>query len=95
MTHTVSHEVQVSQVEPAADVPVNPSHSIYLPVNEEIAKALQIEQTAHVSFDGIVKEVDAGYDDSDHYSIRLDVQRVNIKHENLFEEMAREDEEED
>jgi preprotein translocase subunit YajC len=68
-------------------------HSVYLPVSEEMAKALRVGESVHVTFDGIVAEIDSGYtDEPESYSIRLGTQRVKIESENEYEKMAREDE---
>ena len=93
----VTHEVQVASPIPEPDIPVNPTHSIWLPISKEIAEALRINKTAHVEFDGMVTEIsnDGFGIETNNHNVRLDVQRVKITHENEFEEMAREMEDDD
>lgn len=66
-------------------------HSIYLPISKELAEALDIDERIHISATGIVKELSAGYSDSEDYSLRLDIKRVTVEKENVFEELSKDD----
>lgn len=65
---------------------------VTLPVNKEIADALTVDGIAEVTFTGVVKEIDAGYDTEDsNYSIRIAVKKIEIYPENEFTELSRDD----
>lgn len=65
---------------------------VTLPINKEIADALAVDVMAEVTFSGIVKEIDAGYDTEDkNYSIRIAVKRIEIYPENEFTELSKDD----
>jgi len=86
-----THEIATPTIE-SENVTADAGHRVYLPVSKEIAEALKLDETAHVSFEGVVKEVSAGYDDTDDYSVTLNIRSVTIENENEFEQMAREEE---
>lgn len=89
---TMTHEVDVSPVVPG-DVPVNPTMSISLPISKEIAEMLAVGDNVSIEFDATVKEIsNDSFMDDDSYSIRVDMQRLKLHHENEFEAMARDDE---
>lgn len=63
-----------------------------LPINKEIADVLSVDGIAEVTFTGVVKEIDAGYDtEVDNYSIRIAVKRIEIYPENEFTELSMDD----
>lgn len=89
---TMMHEVDVSPVVPG-DVPVNPTISVSLPINKEIAEMLKVGDNIKVEFDAQVNELSNDTFMSDEsFSMRVEMQRIKVHHENEFEEMAREDE---
>lgn len=73
--------------------PIGPEeHYVNLPVNKEIADALDVDGRAQVEFTGVIKEIDAGYDGSDdEYSIRIAIKKVSVYPENEFSELSRDD----
>lgn len=75
------------------DMPMeSEEHSVHLPINKEIADALEVDGRAEVTFTGIVKEISAGYDNSDdNYSLRIDVKKIEIYPENEFSELSKDD----
>ena len=75
------------------NVPVGPEeHYVHLPVNKEIAEALSVDGRTEVTFNGVVKEIDAGYDASDeNYSIRIAVKKIEVYPENEFTELSKDD----
>lgn len=66
-------------------------HSIYLPISKELAERLDIDERIHISATGVIKELSAGYSDSNDYSLRLSINRVTVDRENVFEELSKED----
>ena len=72
--------------------PIGPEeHYVNLPVNKEIADALEVDGRAEVKFSGIIKEIDSGYDADDNYSIRVAVKRVSVEPENEFTDLSQDD----
>lgn len=73
--------------------PMGPEeHSVHLPINKEIADVLELDGRAEVSFTGIVKEISAGYDNSDdNYSLRIDIKKIEVYPENEFTELSKDD----
>lgn len=87
------HEFEMPTLE--SDRPIGPEeHTVYLPVNKEIADLLNVDERAEVKFNGIVKEIDAGYGESDeNYSIRVSIKRVSVEPENEFTDLSKDDDE--
>jgi hypothetical protein len=85
------HEFEMPTFEDS--VPMGPEEEfVHLPVNKEIADALDVDGRAEVKFSGIVKEIDAGFGGSDdHYSIRIAVKRVSVEPENEFTDLSQDD----
>ena len=86
-------EVDVAPIEPDSS-PVNPTMSVWLPINEEIADMIKVDDNIHVMFDAQVIGIDneSGGIDTDNYTMRVKVQRIKVGAEgNEFEEMHRDD----
>lgn len=84
-----THEIEFPTAEP--DIVSSDVHSIYLPISKELAESLTVGDRIHVRASGIVKEVSAGYMDSDDYNLRLSIKRVEVDTENEFEVLSRDD----
>ena len=71
----------------------NPTYAIYLPINGEIAEALEVDAPVEVSFRGIVTELsnDDNPDRPDAYSMRVSISAIEVYDENEFEKMSRDD----
>jgi hypothetical protein len=73
--------------------PMGPEeHDVHLPINKEIAEALEVDGRAEVTFNGTVKEISAGFDASDdNYSIRIAITKIEVYPENEFTELSKDD----
>lgn len=86
------HEFEMPTLEDS--IPVGPEeHTVYLPVSKEIADLLNVDERAEVKFNGVVKEIDAGYGEDDNYSIRVSIKRVSVEPENEFTDLSKDDDE--
>jgi len=74
-------------------LPMGPEeHSVHLPINKEIAEALEVDGRAEVTFQGVIKEISAGYNNNDDdYSLRIDVKKIEVYPENEFTELSKDD----
>ena len=89
MADHVTYEIDFPPINP--ETVVSEVHSIFLPISQELAEALAVDERIHISATGIVKELSAGFSDSNDYSLRLDIKRVTIDRENVFEELSKDD----
>jgi hypothetical protein len=88
-----THEIQPDTIEPDS-VPSNDyKHSVYLPISKEIMEELQVDDIIHIKFQGKVRELSSGYNDSDDYSLSVSVSRVTVATENEFEKLSLDDDE--
>lgn len=86
------HEVYEIDLPPIVPETVSSEvHSIHLPISKELAERLDIDERIHIKASGIIKELSAGYSDSDMYSLRLDISLVTVERENVYEELSRDD----
>jgi len=86
---TETFEVDFPTIEP--ETVSSEVHSIYLPIGKDLAESLTVGDRVHIRATGIVKEISAGFMDSDDHSLRLDVKRVEVDTENEFEVLSRDD----
>jgi len=75
------------------DMPMEPEeHSVHLPINKEIAEALEVDGRAEVKFTGIIKEISAGYNNNDDdYSLRIDIKKIEVYPDNEFTDLSKDD----
>jgi len=90
MTLHETFEIDLPPIQP--ETVSSEVHSIFLPISKELAEALDIDERVSISATGIVKELSAGYTDHiDDYSLRLDIKRVTVDRETIFEKLSRDD----
>lgn len=86
------HEVYEIDLPPIVSETVSSEvYTIHLPISKELAERLDIDERIHIKASGIIKELSAGYSDSDMYSLRLDISTVTVERENVYEEMSRDE----
>lgn len=86
-------EYEIPAAPPSAETGVNPTYAIYLPINKEIADAIEVDALVEISFKGIVREISNDDDPSrpDAYSMRVGISSIMVYDENEFEKMSRDD----
>lgn len=86
-------EYEIPAAPPSAETGVNPTYAIYLPINKEIADAIEVDALVEISFKGIVREISNDDDPGrpDAYSMRVGISSIMVYDENEFEKMSRED----
>ncbi len=90
MPHTETYEIDLPPV--AQDNVSTEVHTIYLPITKELAEVLDLDERVTITATGIVKELSAGFTDHiDDYSLRLDINKVTVDRETVFETLSRDD----
>lgn len=86
-------EYEIPAAPPSAEKGVNPTYAIYLPINKEIADAIEVDALVEISFKGVVREIsnDDDPDRPDAYSMRVGINSIMVYDENEFEKMSRDE----
>lgn len=72
--------------------PLGPEEEfVHLPINKEIADELTVDGQVEVTFQGVVKEIDAGFGPDDRYSMRVAVTKIEAYPDNEFTELSKDD----
>ena len=85
---------EIPAAPPSAQEPdVNPTYAIYLPINGEIAEAIEVDALIEVHFKGIVRAIerDDYSDRDDAYSMRVGINSIEVYDENEYEKMSRDE----
>jgi len=90
MADHIIYEIDLPPIQP--ETVSSEVYSIHLPISKELAEALDIDERISIEASGIVKELSAGFTDHiNDYSLRLDIKRVTVEREGVFEELSRDD----
>jgi len=86
---------EIPAAPPSSEAPTtNPTFAIFLPINKEIADAIDVDAKIEVLFKGIVREIsnDENPDRPEAYSMRVAISSIDVYDENEFEKLSRDDE---
>ena len=72
--------------------PLGPEEEfVTLPINKEIADELTVDGRVEVTFQGVVKDIDAGFGMDDRYTMRVAVKKIEAYPDNVFTELSKDD----